>query len=302
MAAMNKHTDLEVIKNKAVALPALIKTIFADWKILRLLAEQADHLADEYDKYGRILDEFENYEPTDHETAPSGEYLKLNVNMKKTVARCGAWLDKIERDDLYDTDEHGDRVLKREVVSERLAYMLSTLVGEPSNPEVALPMLLQHIYAAELSYLALLSGCRDIEAGQKPWAHRNPGEFLKVFRAEEKRWRRRRDAICGLEDLAAYALTFIPKAQARFAQAQAKRKADAAARDLNSAAEWLRRRDCSVEAGQKAVDTANRELEIAIAEQTKAKQKFTNAVATKQAADAALAALEQQQQKKGEDE
>ena len=106
MAAMNKHTDLEVIKNKAVALPALIKTIFADWKILRLLAEQADHLADEYDKYGRILDEFENYEPTDHETAPSGEYLKLNVNTKKTIARCGAWLDKIERDDLYDTDEH----------------------------------------------------------------------------------------------------------------------------------------------------------------------------------------------------
>ena len=61
------------------------------------------------------------------------------------------------------------------------------------------------------------------------------------------------------KSLAEYALTFIPEAQARFAQAQAKRKADAAARDLNNAAEWLRRRDCSVEAGQKAVHTANRE-------------------------------------------
>ena len=234
MAAMTKHTDLQVIKNKAAALPALIKTIFADWKTLRVLAEQADVLVDEYDKYGRILDELENYEPVftadgPEREPPSAEYLKLGDHTKKMIARCGAWLDKIERDDLYDTDEHGDRVLKREVVSERLAYMLSTLVGEPSNPDVALPMLLQHIYGAELSYLALLSGCREIEAGPKPWAHRNPGEFLKVFNAEKERWRRRCEAISGLADLAEYALSFIPQAQARFALARAKHKAKRAA-------------------------------------------------------------------------
>jgi hypothetical protein len=178
--------------------------------------------------------------------------------------------------------------------------MLSTLVGEPSNPKAALAMMLQHIFAAELSFPALESGCREIEAGPKPFAHRNPGEFLKVFTAEEERWRRRRYAISGLEELADYALTFIPQAQARFALAQAKQKADSAAYSLHNATSWLERAETTVEAKQKVVDAANQELEDAIAAQTRAKQQFTDAVAIKQAADAALATLEQQDAKGGQ--
>jgi hypothetical protein len=185
-------------------------------------------------------------------------------------------------------------VLKKTIVADRLGMMLSTLVGEPSNPKAALAMMLQHICDAELSYPALESGCRDIEAGSKPFAHRNPGEFLKVFTAEEERWRRRRDAISGLEELAEYVLTFIPQAQARFALAQAKHKASSAAWGLTNATSLLRRSETHVEAKQKVVDAANQELENAIAVRTKAKQQFTDAVAIKQATDAALAALEQQ--------
>jgi hypothetical protein len=300
--AMTKHTDLEVIISNAAALPALIKNIFADWKTFRLLMKEADYLADEYDKYGRILDELESYDPTGRETAaPSADDLRLDGHMKNKIARCGARLDKIDRDDLYDIDEHGDRVLKKTVIAERLAMMLSTLVGEPSNPKAALAMMLQHIFDAEISYPALESGCRDIEAGPKPYAHRNPGEFLKVFTAEEERWRRRREAISGLEELVEYVLTFIPEAQARFALAQArfvlaqaKDKAKSAAYDLSNATSWLERAETTVDAKQKAVDAANQELERAIAARTRAKQQFTDAVAIKQAADAALAALEQQ--------
>ena len=51
---MAKHTDLQVITNNAAALPALAQKLFADWKTFRLLMEQADYLADEYDTYGRI--------------------------------------------------------------------------------------------------------------------------------------------------------------------------------------------------------------------------------------------------------
>ena len=294
MIAMTKHTDLEVITSKAAPLPAVIKTIFADWKTFRLLMKEADYLVGEYDKFERIFDELESYEPTGCETAPpSGEYLKLDDHMKKKIARCGARLDKIDRDDLYDTDEHGDRVLKKSVVSERLAWMLSTLVGEPSNPKAALAMMLQHIFDAELSYPALESGCRDIEAGPKPYAHRNPGEFLKVFTAEQQRWRRRCEAIAGIEELADYVLTLIPQAQQRFAVMKAKQNARDAARDFNNAAEWLRRQDRDVAAKQKAVDAAHQELEAAIAVQTTAKQKLAEASAIKQAADAAVAALEQ---------
>ena len=196
--AMTKHTDLQVITSNAAALPALAQKIFADWKTFRLLMKEADYLADEHDKYGRILDELESYEPTGRESEPpSADYLKLDGHMKNKIARCGAWLDKIDSDDLYDIDEHGDRVLKKTIVADRLGMMLSTLVGEPSNPKAALAMMLQHIFAAELSYPALESGCRDIEAGPKPYAHRNPGEFLKVFTAEEERWRRRLEAISG---------------------------------------------------------------------------------------------------------
>jgi hypothetical protein len=215
--------------------------------------------------------------------------------LKRTLARCGAWLDKIDTDDLYDIDEHGGRVLRKAVIADRLAYMLSTLVGEPSNPKAALAMMLQHIYAAELSYPALLSGCHDIEAGPTPYAHRNPGEFLKVFVAEEERWRRRRDAISGLEELAEYVLTFVPQAQARFALAQAKAKAKSAAYDLSNVTSWLERAETAVEAKQKAVEAANQELENAIAARTVAKQRFTDAMAKKQAADAALAALVERQ-------
>ena len=111
---MTKHTDLEVIISNAAALPALIKNIFADWKTFRLLMKEADYLADEYDKYGRILDELESYDPTGRETAaPSADDLRLDGHMKNKIARCGARLDKIDRDDLYDIDEHGDRVLKK---------------------------------------------------------------------------------------------------------------------------------------------------------------------------------------------
>jgi hypothetical protein len=290
--AMAKHTDLQVITSNAAALPALAQKIFAEWKTFRLLKEQADHLADEYDKYGRILDELENYEPTGRSAPPSADDLRLDDHVKKKIARCGAWLDKIDTDDLYDIDEHGDRVLRKSIVADRLGMMLSTLVGEPSNPAAALSLMLQHIYAAELSYPALEGGCRDIEAGPKPYAHRNPGEFLKVFVAEEERWRRRRDAISGLEELAEYVLTFVPQAQARFALAQAKAKAKSAAYDVPLLTSWVERAETTVDAKQKAVEAANQELENAIAAQTVAKQRFTDAVSIKQAADAALAAIE----------
>jgi hypothetical protein len=89
-------------------------------------------------------------------------------------------------------------------------------------------------------------------------------------------------------------LTFIPQAQARFALAQAKHKADFAAHGLSNVISLLSRSETTVAAKQKVVDAANQELEDAIAMRTRFKQQFTDAVAIKQAADAALAALEQQ--------
>jgi hypothetical protein len=290
--AMAKHTDLQVITNNAAALPALAQKIFPDWKAFRLLMEQADQLADHYDTMVKIWDELDDYEPKGRGEPPSGDYLKLGSHMKNKLARCGAWLDKIDTDDLYDLDEHGDRVLRKTIVADRLGMMLSTLVGEPSNPKAALAMLLQHICAAELSYPALESGCREVEAGPKPFAHRNPGEFLKVFTAHEEQWRRRREAIAELEALTASVLEKVPEAQARFALAQAKDKAKSAAHGLNNATLLWRRSETTVDAKQSAVDAANQELENAIAARTRAKQEFTDAVAIKQAADAALAALE----------
>jgi hypothetical protein len=292
---MAKHTDLQVITSNAAALPALAQKIFAEWKTLRLLMEQADHIADHYDRMVRIWDELDDYEPSGRSEPPSADALRLDDYMKKKIARCGAWLDKIDTADLYDIDEHGDRVLRKTIVADQLGMMLSTLVGEPSNPAAALAMMLQHIYAAELSYPALASGCREIEAGPTPFAHRNPGEFLKVFLAHEKQWRRRREAITEIEELTASVLEKVPLAQARFALAQAKQKAASAAHDLSNAASFLRSRETVVEAKQKAVDVANHELEDAIAMRARFEQHFTNAVAIKQAADAALAALEQQE-------
>lgn len=291
---MAKHTDLRVITNNAAALPALAQKIFPDWKAFRLLMEQADQLADHYDTMVKIWDELDDYEPKGRGEPPSADYLKLGSHMKNKLARCCAWLDKIDTDDLYDIDEHGDRVLRRAIVADRLGMMLSTLVGEPSNPKAALAMLLQHICAAELSYPALESGCREIEAGPKPFAHRNPGEFLKVFTAHEEQWRRRREAITGIEELTEGVLEKVPQAQARFALAQAKDKAVSAAWGLTNATSLLRRSETTVDAKQNAVDAANQELEDAIAWRTRAERSFTDAVAIKQAADAALAALEQQ--------
>ena len=292
------NTDLAVISSSKAAggMPALIQKNFADWKTFRLLTAQADQLVDEYDKIARIFDELENYQPTGRETAlPSADYLKLDAHLKNRIARCGAWLDKIDTDDLYDIDEHGDHVLKKTVIADRLAMMFATLVGEPANPKAALAMILQHVFDAEISYPALELACRDIEAGPKPYAHRNPGEFLKVFAAQEERWSRRRDAIAGIEELANYTLTLIPEAQARFALAQAKHTADSAAHGLHNEASLLRRAETTVEAKQKIFDAANQELENAVAAQTRARQRLTDAMAIKQAADAALAALEQQQ-------
>jgi hypothetical protein len=172
---MAKHTDLQVITNNAAALPALAQKIFADWKSFRLLMRQADYLADEYDKYGRILDELESYEPTGRESAPpSGDYLKLGSHTKRTLARCGAWLDKIDTDDLYDIDEHGDRVLRRAIVADRLGMMLSTLVGEPSNPKAALAMMLQHICSTSATPSFLIQRSRAAAAISKPVPSRSP--------------------------------------------------------------------------------------------------------------------------------
>lgn len=288
---MTKHTDLEVIIGNSAG-AALLTKKFADWKTFRLLMEQADQIAEHYDTMAKIWDELDDYEPSDRGEAPSADYLKLNSHMKEKLARCYAWLDKIDTDDLYDLDEHGDRVLKKSFISTRLGMMLSTLVGEPSNPKAALTMMLQHICDAELSYPALESGCREIEAGPKPFAHRNPGELLKVFTAHEEQWRRRREAITGIEELTEGVLEKVPQAQARFALAQAKHKADSAAWGLSNATSRLERAEATVEAKQQVVDAANQELENAIAARTRFKQQFTDAVADKQAADAALAALE----------
>jgi hypothetical protein len=227
---MNKPTDLkqgEVVPVNAPQVPATRKPPNG-WKRFRTLCTLADEIVEEYAKLCDLRMRFYR-EPS--AALPDIDDVALWDSTKSDIARCRELLAEIDRDDYYEEDEDGDEVLKRKVISERLALMIGAVhIAGPKMPEAFVKVLLAHVFDAEISYPALESACRAIEAREKfaPVT----AQILEEIKTHEDQWCQRGKAIRNIETLSLKFQDEIRKAQPKFELEQAKATVEKAKREF----------------------------------------------------------------------
>jgi hypothetical protein len=124
----------------------------------------------------------------------------------------------------HDNDDNEERALRQEVIAERLAVMLGCVDTGPTNtePEVFAPMMATHVYDANIHYPALLSGCKEIEEGQKPV--RSIGYVLEILKKHQFDWWNRHYAINNLPRLARELEAKIERARRKFQMEQVEQR------------------------------------------------------------------------------
>ena len=185
---------------------------------------------------------------------------------KATIARCRALLQQIDREELYedDTDDDDNRILKQEVIAERLTVLLGCVDIGPTSiePKGFVLMLLTHIDDVGIEYLALESGCREIEANKKK-IH-SVAEVLEVLKAHQEQWGTRCWAIRDIENIAHRLQADIEEAQRLLEREQERTKGRQAARAFTEQLFHLRRLAREITAKQDAARETYQEIERAM--------------------------------------
>jgi hypothetical protein len=187
------------------------------------------------------------------------------------LARCRELLKEVDRDDYYEEDDEGDRVLKKEVIGKRLALMIAAVpVNGPKTPEAFVEIMLAHVYDAEVSYLVLESACREIEAREK--FVQVTSQVLDEIKKQQTLWFDRRRAIQIVDGRAQALRKAIERESVRFELFQLGRAEDEATRL------------------QEQTRLAHQKVEAAMGKLAEARQRF----------DAAVVKLKEEQRQKSE--
>jgi hypothetical protein len=199
------------------------------------------------------------------ESLPDVEDAQLSEGTKNDIARCCALLKQIDRDDRYEDDEEGDRVLKKAVVAKRLALAFATARGggAKSDPEASAEMIVLHVFDAEPNYLVLEDACRDIEATQKfvPAT----AEMLEKISEHQRLWLGRQHTIDTIESTSRELQDEIREAQTKFEAEKAKAKIRRAELDLQNRHNMVGIAKQQVIAKQEITRKGYQELETAMA-------------------------------------
>jgi hypothetical protein len=222
-----KSTDLKVVSGPP-APPTTGKQPNV-WKQFRVLSNLADEMVDYLDHLNEVRKELDNRMPNTPTPPPDVEEVQLLDENYDDLARCRELLKEVNRDDYYEEDDEGERVLKKEVIGKRLALMIAAVpVNGPKTPDAFVEIMLAHVFDAEVSYLALESACREIEAREK--FVQVTAQVLDEIKKQEALWDKRRRAIRCLDSQAETLCKAIERASVRFELYQLGRAEDEATR------------------------------------------------------------------------
>lgn len=137
-----------------------------------------------------------------------GKQAALSQYDEKILKRCDSLFALLDPPENYeDNDREGD--LRRDVVSVRLASLIGAFPnGAPSDPEVYVRLLLEHVSAIKgLNLLALDTACRKIVATQKFLP--TVSEVIEVLGEQQEKWNDRLWAYSNIEDTSTFAMQEI---------------------------------------------------------------------------------------------
>jgi hypothetical protein len=215
---MSDNKEITVLRPGA-RLPAARK-LATDWRAFTRLMFECDRLVKVREGLHEHLDELRNRRPC---VAPDLDVAdaELTEATKAEIERCKQTLKRFDRPELYEENDNEEGALKLEGIIERVALMLGCVDTGPTStePEAFVRMLVTHIHDSEISYPALLSGCRAIEQDKKPV--RSIGYVLEVLQEHQVEWIDRRMALYWIESTANRLRDAIVEAQAKLLLEQA---------------------------------------------------------------------------------
>ena len=255
-----------IVKGDIVAVPAT-KRPPNGFKRFRILREIADHIVEEHERLCAMQRSlWQRQRRPSNEPLPDVEDGQLAQWVLDDVARCRALLEEIDREDRYEEDEEGDRVLKKAIVAARLALAIANArVGAKSSDDAdaSAEMLVAHVFDAEPDYLVLEDACRDIEATQKfvPAT----AEVLEKIDEHRGLWFKRQHAIDTIESTSRELQNEIRQAHARFEAEKAEEKIKRADLNLRNGYCFVNHAKQQVIEKQEAARKAYQDLEAAMA-------------------------------------
>jgi DNA repair exonuclease SbcCD ATPase subunit len=181
--------------------------------------------------------------------------------------------------------------VKQEVIAQRLAVLLACVDTGPTSvePKGFALMLLTHIGDTGIGYLALESGCREIEANKK--RIHSVAEVLEVLKAHEEQWGERRWTISHIENDALCLQVDIEKAQQRLEREREQAKVTQAAYAFDNRLIHLVRLTREITAKQDAAREMYRQIERAMTELAEQRRRVSQASAALREAQRARAEL-----------
>jgi hypothetical protein len=249
------------------------------FKRFRMLCELADQIVEEHE---RLWAMHRSLWRRSDEPLPDVEDAQLPEGLRKDIGRCRELIKEIDREDRYEEDEEGDRVLKKTVVAERLALMFGNArVGgakSSEDAEASAEMVVAHVFDAEVSYLVLEGACRELEATQKfvPAT----AEVLEKISEHQSLWFRRQHAIGRIESTSRELQNEIRQAHAKFEAEKAEAKIKRAEFDLRNRHNLVSHAKQQVISKQESLRKWYQEAEAAMARLAEAQKLLEEAYTT----------------------
>ena len=282
-------TDLKVVTKKS---PVSARKISQQtWKRFSVLCDLADRIV----KAERELDSyrFKITHVDDDAPFPDPMFVTLSQDELTDLARCRELINEFDSDVFYELDDEGDRVLKEDLIINRLTMMMVAVSGgKPMTDEEAAgfaEMLVAQVRNLEPSRLVLGSACRAIEDREK-WSQKI-AEVTAEIKKQDKRWRGRHQAIDCVEHVSAIVEKEAEKARTVWQLNRARNAVDEAALNLANARRNLNRYADAIIEKQEAARAAYQGAQSAVIAYAKGKEEVDEWTAKLAMAQAALAAL-----------
>jgi hypothetical protein len=285
-------SDKEItVLRPGARLPAARK-LATDWRAFTRLMFECDRLVEFREGLQEHLDELRNRRPG---VAPDVDIARAELTQatKAEIERCKQTLKRLDRPELYEGDDNEEGALKLEVIIERVALMLGCVDTGPTStePEAFVRMLVTHVHDSEITYPALLSGCRAIEQDKKPV--RSIGYVLEMLQQHHVEWIDRRMALYRIESTATRLRDAIIEAQDKLLLEQAEQEAEQRKRRVDVHVQLLERYREGCEADKRAAIEAHHKYQGSRLAVIREEQVLDEMQAALAAAKAALAARKQ---------
>lgn len=291
-----KHGD--VVPVDAPQLPATKKPT-DKFRLYKRLEEDADEILEEFNRLENLERRIRHREPG--ETLPPICNVELYEDFVRKFARCRERWALLDPKEYYDQphddddDDDGDRpLLKKKIISKRLGMMLTAVcIGEAKMQQGFEHMLLEHVYIAEFSYLALEGGCRELEMSKalSPVV----AVVLEVMERHRRLWWDRKRALTMIERTSAELVDQIQKLKPQFAIEQAQAKVTEARIRWHERLALLQHVSNNAIDAQNAAREAHLKVERGMARLASCQRGVDDAAAVLKQATDALEALKEQQ-------